>query len=217
MNQFHPYPGLFISFEGIDGAGKSSHIDHACHLLEQKFPTRKVVRTREPGGTLLGERLREVLLTEQMDLETEVLLMFAARNEHIKQVIEPTLKNNGIVVTDRFTDASYAYQVGGRGLNRNKLKQIENWTQLRNINGKEFLIQPNLTFLFDLPPDIAEQRRSNVRHPDKFESLNSNFFQDVRKEYLLRASEMPKRFITFNSLNSIKEIQNQIEILISNL
>ena len=140
------YPGYFISFEGIDGAGKSTHIDAFGKLLQSRYPHQEVVMTREPGGTLLGEQLRNLLLESPMNLETEALLMFAARREHLAQVIEPALKAGKIVISDRFTDASFAYQGGGRGLSLIKLNELELWVQGRE-NGA--LLQPNLTILFD--------------------------------------------------------------------
>ena len=185
------YPGYFISFEGIDGAGKSTHIESFQKLMQERYPKREVVMTREPGGTALGEQLRRLLLASPMNLETEALLMFAARREHIAQVIEPALSAGKIVISDRFTDASFAYQGGGRGLNREKLNELELWVQARP-NG--VLLQPNLTILFDLPGEIAEARRSKVRAPDKFEKMDLNFFEKVRQEYLRRAKEDPKRF-----------------------
>lgn len=185
------YPGFFISFEGIDGAGKSTHIEAFQKLLQERYPDREVVMTREPGGTRLGEQLRELLLNSPMNLETEALLMFAARREHIAQVIEPALKAGNIVISDRFTDASFAYQGGGRGLNLEKLNQLEKWVQ-GYPDGS--LLSPNLTILFDLPGEVAEARRSKVREPDKFEKMNLDFFEKVRQEYLRRAKENPDRF-----------------------
>jgi len=185
------YPGYFISFEGIDGAGKSTHIESFHKLMQERYPQREVVMTREPGGTSLGEQLRTLLLDAPMNLETEALLMFAARREHIAQVIEPALSAGKIVISDRFTDASFAYQGGGRGLSLKKLNELEHWVQGRP-NG--VLLQPNLTILFDLPGEIAEARRSKVRAPDKFEKMDLNFFEKVRQEYLRRAKEDPKRF-----------------------
>ena len=184
------YPGYFISFEGIDGAGKSTHIEAFQKLMQERYPNREVVMTREPGGTPLGEQLRGLLLDAPMNLETEALLMFAARREHIAQVIEPALMAGKIVISDRFTDASFAYQGGGRGLSIDKLNELERWVQGRS-NG---LLQPNLTILFDLPGEVAEARRSKVRAPDKFEKMDLNFFEKVRQEYLRRAKENPKRF-----------------------
>ena len=185
------YPGFFISFEGIDGAGKSTHIESFQKLLQERFQDREVVMTREPGGTHLGEQLRELLLNSPMNLETEALLMFAARREHIAQVIEPALKAGKIVISDRFTDASFAYQGGGRGLSLEKLNQLERWVQGQRDGS---LLSPNLTILFDLPGEIAEARRSKVREPDKFEKMNLDFFEKVRQEYLRRANENPGRF-----------------------
>jgi|UniRef100_UPI0040476926 dTMP kinase len=184
-------PGYFISFEGIDGAGKSTHIDSFSRLLIERFPNKEVVLTREPGGTPLGEQLRALLLDAPMNLETEALLMFAARREHISQVIEPALATGKIVISDRFTDASFAYQGGGRGLSINKLNELERWVQTRKDGT---FIQPNLTILFDLPGEVAEARRSKVREPDKFEKMNLDFFEKVRQEYLRRAKEAPERF-----------------------
>jgi dTMP kinase len=183
--------GYFISFEGIDGAGKSTHIDSFCKLMQGRYPDREVVVTREPGGTALGEQLRSLLLDAPMNLETEALLMFAARREHIAQVIEPALKAGKIVISDRFTDASFAYQGGGRGLSIAKLNDLERWVQ-GQADGS--LLEPNLTILFDLPGEVAEARRSKVRTPDKFEKMDLNFFEKVRQEYLRRAKENPKRF-----------------------
>ena len=185
------YPGYFISFEGIDGAGKSTHIDAFRKLMQERYPDREVVMTREPGGTPLGEQLRKLLLDSPMNLETEALLMFAARREHIAQVIEPALAAGKIVISDRFTDASFAYQGGGRGLSLSKLNELEHWVQTLP-NGA--LLQPNLTILFDLPGEIAEARRSKVRTPDKFEQMNLDFFEKVRQEYLRRAKEDAGRF-----------------------
>jgi dTMP kinase len=196
-------PGYFISFEGIDGAGKSTHIDFFCKLMQSRFPERGVVMTREPGGTPLGEQLRGLLLDAPMNLETEALLMFAARREHIAQVIDPALQAGKIVISDRFTDASFAYQGGGRGLSISKLNELEKWVQARPDGT---LLQPNLTILFDLPGDIAEARRSKVRTPDKFEKMDLNFFEKVRQEYLRRAKADPKRFYLVDATKSPDEI-----------
>ncbi|SNX28566.1 thymidylate kinase [Polynucleobacter meluiroseus] len=184
-------PGYFISFEGIDGAGKSTHIDAFCQLMRQKYPAREVVMTREPGGTALGEQLRSLLLEGPMHLEAEALLMFAARREHLAQVIEPALEAGKIVISDRFTDASFAYQGGGRGLDIAKLNILERWVQGCDDGT---LLQPNLTILFDLPGSVAQARRSKVREPDKFEKMDLDFFERVRQEYLRRAQLDPQRF-----------------------
>jgi dTMP kinase len=196
-------PGYFISFEGIDGAGKSTHIDSFCKLMQSRFPERGVVMTREPGGTPLGEQLRGLLLDAPMNLETEALLMFAARREHIAQVIDPALQAGKIVISDRFTDASFAYQGGGRGLSISKLNALEKWVQGRPDGS---LLQPNLTILFDLPGEIAEARRSKVRTPDKFEKMDLNFFEKVRQEYLRRAKADPNRFYLVDATKTPDEI-----------
>jgi len=203
-------PGYFLSFEGIDGAGKSTHIDAFVKLIQQRFPNREVVMTREPGGTLLGEQLRSLLLDAPMHLETEALLMFAARREHIAQVIEPALKSGHFVISDRFTDASFAYQGGGRGLSLDKLNDIEKWVQGRPDGT---LIQPDLTILFDLPGSIAEARRSQVRAPDKFEKMDLDFFERVRQEYLRRAGDDPKRFYIVDATKTREAIWDELQSL----
>ena len=205
-----PFPGYFISFEGIDGAGKSTHIDAFGKLLKERYPDRDVVMTREPGGTQLGEQLRALLLDAPMNLETEALLMFAARREHIAQVIEPALGAGKIVISDRFTDASFAYQGGGRGLSLEKLNDLERWVQGRSDGT---LLQPNLTFLFDLPGSIAESRRSKVRAPDKFEKMDLDFFEKVRQEYLRRAKADPKRFYLVDATRTPEVIWSDIQSL----
>jgi dTMP kinase len=206
--------GYFISFEGIDGAGKSTHIESFSKLIKERFPDREVVMTREPGGTQLGEQLRDLLLNAHMNLETEALLMFAARREHIAQVIEPALKAGKIVISDRFTDASFAYQGGGRGLSLDKLNALEEWVQGRPDGS---LLQPNLTFLFDLPGSVAESRRSKVRAPDKFEMMDLDFFEKVRQEYLRRAKADPKRFYLVDATQTPEIIWNELQSLKINL
>jgi dTMP kinase len=196
-------PGFFISFEGIDGAGKSTHINAYCDLLKSRFPDRTLVSTREPGGTVLGEQLRSLLLEAPMHLETEALLMFAARREHLAQVIEPALAAGHMVVSDRFTDASFAYQGGGRGLSIEKLNALEQWVQMQS-DGQ--LVQPNITFLFDLPGAVAEARRSKARTPDKFERLDLDFFERVRQEYLRRAKADPQRFVLVDATQTQEAI-----------
>jgi dTMP kinase len=193
--------GKFITFEGIDGAGKTTHLSWFRERLEHKVAAagRAVVMTREPGGTPLGESLRELLLHERMDLETEALLMFAARREHLAQVIEPALAHGDWVISDRFTDATFAYQGGGRGLPRDKLETLERWVQ----GGFE----PDLTVLFDLPPETASERRGAARSPDKFESETDAFFARTRAEYLRRAEEAPYRFAIVDASQSIERIR----------
>jgi dTMP kinase len=202
------YPGYFVSFEGIDGAGKSTHIDAFGKLLQERYPSKEVIMTREPGGTLLGEQLRHLLLEAPMNLETEALLMFAARREHLAQIIEPALMAGKIVISDRFTDASFAYQGGGRGLSPGKLNELEAWVQGRE-NG--VLLQPNLTILFDLPGSVAEARRSKVRAPDKFEKMDLEFFERVRQEYLRRAKEDPKRFHLVDATHTQETIWDSLK------
>jgi dTMP kinase len=204
------FPGYFISFEGIDGAGKSTHIESFSSLIKQRHPDRDVVITREPGGTQLGEQLRALLLEAPMNLETEALLMFAARREHIAQVIEPALKAGKIVISDRFTDASFAYQGGGRGLSLSKLNDLEKWVQARPDGS---LLQPHLTFLFDLPGSVAEARRSKVRVPDKFEKMDLDFFEKVRQEYLRRVKADPNRFYVVDATQTPEAIWHELKSL----
>ena len=203
--------GKFITFEGIDGAGKTTHLAWFRERLEAHIAAsgRTVVMTREPGGTKLGESLRELLLHQTMDLETEALLMFAARREHLAQVIEPALARGDWVLSDRFSDATFAYQGGGRGLPRDKLEALERWVQ----GG----FQPDLTLLFDVSPDTASERRSSARDPDRFESESDAFFTRTRAEYLRRAEEAPYRFAIIDSTQSIPQIQKRLEELITTL
>jgi len=204
------YPGYFISFEGIDGAGKSTHIDAFAKLIQERYPHREVVLTREPGGTALGEQLRQLLLNAPMNLETEALLMFAARREHLVQIIEPALQSGKIVISDRFTDASFAYQGGGRGLSLDKLNALEQWVQGQP---DQTILQPNLTILFDPPGSVAEGRRSKVRTPDKFEQMDLNFFERVRQEYLRRAKNDIKRFYIVDATQTQETIWRDLELL----
>lgn len=182
--------GRFITFEGIDGAGKSTQIAAAvAWVRSQGFD---VVQSREPGGTPLGEKLRELLLHESMHLETEAMLMFAARREHLAQVIAPSLARGEWVVCDRFSDASYAYQAGGRGLPRDKFTALESWVH------PDF--QPDLTFLFDLPPALAAQRlQSGRENTDRFEREQRDFFERVRNAYLERAASSAGRIVVINA------------------
>jgi dTMP kinase len=189
--------GRFITFEGIDGAGKSTHIGFVTDLLKDAGKT--VVSSREPGGTKLGEKLRDLLLHEKMDLETEALLMFASRREHIAQVIEPALARGDWVLSDRFTDASFAYQGGGRGLPLAKLEQLERWVHPR--------LQPDLTLLFDVPLEVARERLDATRTLDKFESEEAAFFERCRNEYLRRAAESSGRIVVVDSTRSIDEVR----------
>ena len=202
--------GYFISFEGIDGAGKSTHVDAFRNLMQERYPNKEVVMTREPGGTGLGEQLRNLLLDAPMNLETEALLMFAARREHIAQVIEPALSAGKIVISDRFTDASFAYQGGGRGLSLSKLNELERWVQGRPDGS---LLQPNLTILFDLPGEVAEARRSKVRAPDKFEKMDLDFFERVRQEYLRRAKDDLSRFHIVDATKTPEAIWDGLKLI----
>ncbi len=175
--------GLFITLEGVDGAGKSSHLDWLAELFRSRG---RVVRmTREPGGTPVGEKLRGIVLHETMHAETEALIMFAARREHLDRVIRPALAGGEVVISDRFTDASFAYQCGGRGIPEARLEVLESWVHAD--------LQPDLTLLFDLSPEIAAQRLAAARAPDRFESEQSDFHARVREAYLRRAARHPGR------------------------
>jgi dTMP kinase len=197
--------GLFISFEGIDGAGKSTHIARVVELFRQAG--RAVVLTREPGGTPLSEKLRELVLHEPMDALTEALLMFAARREHLVQVIEPALARGDVVLCDRFTDATFAYQGGGRGFNWQVLAQLERMVQALSDGA---LRQPELTIWFDLDPQIAAQRLASARVPDKFESQPADFFAAVRAGYAKRQAEMPERFARIDAAQSMEAVGSDV-------
>lgn len=199
--------GLFITLEGMDGAGKSTHIPTILQLLAGRG--REVVSTREPGGTPLGEMLRELLLHQEMHVHTESLLMFAARAEHLQQVILPALKRDAIVLSDRFTDASYAYQCGARGLPLHKMQQLEQWVQ-----GS---LQPDVTLLFDVPVEVSLQRLAGARTPDKFEAQGAAFFVRLREQYLARAAQYPQRFRVIDAHCSIEEVKKSVEEIISSL
>ncbi|MCE3602401.1 dTMP kinase [Massilia sp. P8910] len=189
--------GKFISFEGIDGAGKSTHIAFVAAALQARG--KRVVSSREPGGTAVGEKLRDMLLHDKMHLETEALLMFASRREHIAQVIAPALERGDWVISDRFTDASFAYQGGGRGLDRAKMEALEQWVHPH--------LQPDLTLLFDVPLDVARARLDATRTLDKFEQEKADFFAACRTEYLRRAAQFPDRIVVIDSTQSIADIQ----------
>ena len=184
--------GLFISFEGIDGAGKSTHIE----TLAQAFRVqgRTVLVTREPGGTPLAEVLRTLVLNEPMDAMTEALLVFAARRDHLQQKIEPALARGEVVLCDRFTDATFAYQGGGRGFDLKVLSTLERWVQALGNDAPTAIRQPDLTLWFDLDPALAAQRLAGARVPDKFESQPLEFFSRVAKAYGQRMAEQPARF-----------------------
>ena len=203
-------PGLFISFEGIDGAGKSTHIDRVAQLVREAG--RAVVLTREPGGTPLSEKLRELVLHEPMDALTEALLMFAARREHLVQVIEPALARGVVVLCDRFTDATFAYQGGGRGFDWQVLVQLERTVQALP-DGR--LRQPDLTVWFDLDPQIAAQRLASARVPDKFESQPADFFAAVRAGYAKRQAEMPNRFARIDAAQSKEAVGMEVSLVVN--
>ncbi|RZT10525.1 dTMP kinase [Duganella sp. CF402] len=190
----------FITFEGIDGAGKSTHIAFVSDYIRQRGV--ELVSSREPGGTPLGEKLRELVLHEKMHLETEALLVFASRREHVAQVIKPALARGAWVISDRFTDSSFAYQGGGRGLELAKLDVLEQWVHPD--------LQPDLTLLFDVPLDVARARLDASRELDKFEQEKADFFAATRNEYLRRAAQFPQRFRVIDSTQSIAAIQLQI-------
>ena len=194
----------FITFEGIDGAGKSTHIAYVANMLRAEGHT--VLTTREPGGTALGEALRELLLHQSMHLETEAMLMFAARREHLAQVIEPALARGETVISDRFTDATFAYQGGGRGLSIAKLKALESWVHPH--------LQPDLTLLFDVPPEVARARLDAGRSLDKFEQEKADFFAATRAEYLRRATAFPERFRIIDATVSIEDVHKRLDELI---
>lgn len=183
-------PGLFISFEGIDGAGKSTHIEGLAQALRAQG--RHVTLTREPGGTPLAEKLRTLVLSDPMDPMTEALLVFAARRDHLQQLIEPALARGDVVLCDRFTDATYAYQGGGRGFDLQLLRVLEAWVQA--MPGTTALRQPDLTVWFDLDPAIAAQRLAGARVPDKFEAQPVEFFRRVAQGYAERLAQDPQRF-----------------------
>ena len=199
--------GKFITFEGIDGAGKSTHVESISAYLRAKG--KSVVTTREPGGTPLGERLRELLLHEPMHLETEALLMFASRREHIAKLIAPALDRGDWVISDRFTDASFAYQGGGRQLSTHKLDILEQWVHAD--------FQPHLTLLFDVPLDVARERLDKTRTLDKFEREKQDFFEKVRNAYLQRAAQFPQRIRVVDSTQPLEKVNQQLEQLIDQL
>ena len=203
MNQL----GKFITLEGVDGAGKTTHVE----FIKKYFINlnRDFILTREPGGTILGEKLRAILLHEEMTPNTETILMFAARNEHIDQIIRPGLMKGTIVISDRFTDATYAYQSGGKGVSNEKIDILKGLVQ-----GD---LQPDLTFLFDLPVEVSIRRLNKTRELDKFEREGKEFHENIRKKYLNLAKLYPERFFVLNSENSIEEIQNQIKVRLDEL
>lgn len=200
--------GRFISLEGIDGAGKSTQ--HTWLVNYLRGQGRTVVATREPGGTALGEKLRALLLADPMHLETEALLMFAARREHLVQVIEPALAHGEWVVCDRFVDASFAYQGGGRGLSWKKLEVLADW-----VLGD---LQPDLTLIFDAPVAVAQQRlHAATSQPDRFELEQADFFERVRSAYLRIASEHPDRVRLIDATQTPSSINKVLENIVAEL
>ena len=185
--------GLFITFEGIDGAGKSTHIDALAKAFAAQG--RAVTLTREPGGTPLAEKLRTLLLNDPMDAMTEALLAFAGRRDHLQQVIEPALARGDVVLCDRFTDATFAYQGGGRGCDPDLLLFLERSAQQVRAPEPDFIRHPDATIWFDLPPGVAAKRLSSAREPDRFEAQNTEFFGRVAQTYADRAARYPQRFV----------------------
>ncbi|MDH6594331.1 dTMP kinase [Variovorax sp. TBS-050B] len=198
--------GLFLTLEGIDGAGKSSHLD----AIEARFQAagRTVVRTREPGGTPLAETLRGLVLEQPMDPLTESLLVFAARRDHVTRVIEPALARGDVVLCDRFTDATFAYQGAGRGFDAAVLSTLETWVQGRGVAG---LLQPQVTLWFDLAPEIAAERLAGARLPDKFESQPVEFFRRVASGYAVRAAADAARFVRIDASRTREDVWQQVE------
>lgn len=205
----------FITFEGVDGAGKSTHLAWFADQLRQRG--HDVLVTREPGGTPLGERLRDILLNQPMQAETEALLMFAARLEHVAEVIRPALQRGTWVLSDRFSDASFAYQGGGRGVPLAKLEALERWVH----EG----LQPDLTLLFDIPVEVARQRlagrfdslRAGNVAPDRFEQERGEFFENVRQAYLARYRKTPERFALIDAALSPEAVKSGLEAVLASL
>jgi dTMP kinase len=198
--------GKFITLEGIDGAGKSTHLDWLADFFRNRGKT--VVVTREPGGTPLGERLREFLLDNHqiMHAETEALLMFAARREHLDKVILPAVDQGSWVISDRFTDASFAYQGGGRGISAHKLAQLEDWVQ------GDF--QPYLTLYLDVGVELGRQRTSVIKKADRFEKEQDEFFRRVRDAYLERARSFPQRMVVIDATQPLEYVKKSIEDIV---
>ncbi len=194
--------GPFITFEGIDGAGKSTHVAWSADFLRKQGLG--LTLTREPGGTVLGEKLRELLLATQEPIhaETEALLMFAARRQHLEEVIRPALERGDCVLCDRFTDASFAYQGGGRGVEKNKLSALEAWVHPD--------LEPDLTVLFDVSAQVGQQRVARIKSPDRFEREGAEFFVRVRNAYFERMKDSPHRFVCIDGTGTIPDIQQEL-------
>jgi dTMP kinase len=200
--------GRFITLEGLDGAGKSTHLPWIAETLEQRA---RLCRTREPGGTPLGERLRELLLDPALHPhpETEALLMFAARREHLARVVLPALGAGQWVLCDRFTDATFAYQGGGRGVAASQLEILERWVQ----DG----LQPDLTLYFDLSPEVARTRIAGARKPDRFEQEELVFFERVRAAYLARARANPDRIRVIDAAGTVQAVRQRLAAILAAL
>ena len=197
----------FITLEGVDGAGKSTHINFIKKYLADKKIN--FLFTREPGGTVLGERLREILLHDDMHAETESLLMFAARYEHIYKIINPNLANGVNVISDRFTDATYAYQSGGKYVDTSKITILKDWVH------KD--LKPDLTILFDLPIEVSIARLNKVGNLDKFEREEESFHERIRNSYLELAKNEQDRFKVINSNQNIDIIQKEIHLILDEI
>jgi dTMP kinase len=212
-------PGRFITLEGIDGAGKSSHLDALAAWLRAQG--HELLVTREPGGTPLAERLRELFLQHEMDALTEAMLVFAARRDHLRAVIAPALARGTVVLCDRFTDATFAYQGGGRGFDRAVLSQLETWVQCIDVdhgrdhehdNGRDHdaILQPDLTLWFDLPPGVAAARRAAARPADRLEREDLAFFERVSRAYAERAAAAPRRMVRIDAQASRQDVWQQL-------
>ncbi|MGI9134261.1 MAG: dTMP kinase [Rhodoferax sp.] len=202
--------GYFISFEGIDGAGKSTHIQALADALQATG--RSVTLTREPGGTPLAEQLRTLVLNDPMDAMTEALLVFAARRDHLHRLIVPALARAEVVLCDRFTDATFAYQGAGRGFDWGILAQLEQWVQGQGLEGPTArLIQPDLTFWFDLPAPVAAARLAGARLPDKFEAQPLAFFEQVAQGYAQRLTADPARFARIDANQSPQAVWRMVQ------
>lgn len=195
----------FITFEGVDGAGKSTHLAWFAAALRERGMD--VLVTREPGGTPLGERLREMLLNEPMSMGTEAMLMFASRLEHVEQVIAPALLCGKWVISDRFSDASFAYQGGGRGMDWDRLRQLESWVS----------VVPDLTLFFDVPVEVARARLANNATLDRFEQEEGEFFERVRAAYHRRVAENPDRYAVIDASQSMDSVQRQLAQIVAAL
>jgi len=196
--------GKFVTLEGIDGAGKSTHVGAVADALRARG--KDVVLTREPGGTPLGEKLRELLLSHAMTVDTETLLMFAARREHIERVIAPALAQGRWVISDRFTDATYAYQGAGGGLAQDRIEVLERWVHAG--------LQPDLTLVFDVPVEVALARLPRDRK-DRFESEDKAYFERVRSAYLARAAAEPRRVRVVDGRKALSDVKKEVEDIVS--